>query len=117
MRTVAFYWWPALIVPGGAARGAAARLDLPVPAPSHDLARETRASLNKEGETSWKVQKSPPPKPFSTTAAGTRTVRFETGRLAQQAQGAVAAYLDEETMLLSATSAGKHRVRASTSSR
>lgn len=39
---------------------------------------------------------------------GTRTVRFETGRLAQQAQGAVAAYLDGETMLLSATSAGKH---------
>ena len=37
----------------------------------------------------------------------TRTVRFETGRLAQQAQGAVASYLDEETMLLSATSAGK----------
>jgi len=39
---------------------------------------------------------------------GTRTVRFETGRLAQQAQGSVAAYLDDETMLLSATSAGKH---------
>ncbi len=39
---------------------------------------------------------------------GTRTVRFETGRLAQQAQGAVAAYLDDETMILSATSAGKH---------
>ncbi|KTS13675.1 polyribonucleotide nucleotidyltransferase [Microbacterium testaceum] len=39
---------------------------------------------------------------------GNRTIRFETGRLAQQAQGAVAAYLDEETMLLSATSAGKH---------
>jgi polyribonucleotide nucleotidyltransferase len=39
---------------------------------------------------------------------GTRTIRFETGRLAMQAQGAVAAYLDEETMLLSATSAGKH---------
>lgn len=39
---------------------------------------------------------------------GKRTVRFEAGRLAQQAQGAVAAYLDEETMLLSATSAGKH---------
>jgi len=38
---------------------------------------------------------------------GTRTVRFETGRLAQQAQGAVAAYLDEDTMLLSATSVGK----------
>jgi polyribonucleotide nucleotidyltransferase len=41
-------------------------------------------------------------------AYGKRTVRFETGRLAQQAQGAVAAYLDEETMLLSATSASKH---------
>lgn len=39
---------------------------------------------------------------------GTRTVRFETGRLAQQAQGSVAAYLDGETMLLSATSASKH---------
>ncbi|GAA5055985.1 polyribonucleotide nucleotidyltransferase [Nocardia callitridis] len=39
---------------------------------------------------------------------GTRTVRFETGRLARQAAGAVVAYLDDETMLLSATSAGKH---------
>src|SRR4051795_451223 len=39
---------------------------------------------------------------------GTSTIRFETGRLAPQAQGAVAAYLDEETMLLSGTSAGKH---------
>jgi len=39
---------------------------------------------------------------------GTRTIRFETGRLAQQAAGAVVAYLDEDTMLLSATSAGKH---------
>ncbi len=38
---------------------------------------------------------------------GKRTVRFEAGRLAQQAQGAVAAYLDEETMLLSATSVSK----------
>ncbi len=39
---------------------------------------------------------------------GKRTIRFETGRLAQQAQGAVAAYLDDETMLLSATSVGKN---------
>ncbi len=39
---------------------------------------------------------------------GKRTIRFETGRLAQQSQGAVAAYLDDETMILSATSAGKH---------
>ena len=38
---------------------------------------------------------------------GKRSIRFETGRLAQQASGAVAAYLDEDTMLLSATSAGK----------
>src|SRR6478736_8054677 len=39
---------------------------------------------------------------------GTRTIRFETGRLAQQAAGAVVAYLDDETMLLSATTASKH---------
>ncbi|MGQ7295560.1 polyribonucleotide nucleotidyltransferase [Quadrisphaera sp. KR29] len=38
---------------------------------------------------------------------GSRTVRFETGRLAKQAAGSVAAYLDGETMLLSATTAGK----------
>ncbi|HKS49297.1 MAG TPA: polyribonucleotide nucleotidyltransferase [Amycolatopsis sp.] len=38
---------------------------------------------------------------------GTRTVRFETGRLARQAAGAVVAYLDEETMVLSATTASK----------
>ncbi|MDO5628878.1 MAG: polyribonucleotide nucleotidyltransferase [Mobilicoccus sp.] len=38
---------------------------------------------------------------------GTRTVRFETGRLAKQASGAVAAYLDDDTMLLSTTTAGK----------
>ncbi|WP_405217250.1 polyribonucleotide nucleotidyltransferase [Agrococcus sp. Ld7] len=39
---------------------------------------------------------------------GKRTIRFETGRLAQQAQGSAVAYIDEETMLLSATSVGKH---------
>ncbi|MSX64851.1 MAG: polyribonucleotide nucleotidyltransferase [Actinobacteria bacterium] len=38
---------------------------------------------------------------------GTRTITFETGRLARQAAGSVAIYLDEETMLLSATTAGK----------
>ncbi|MEU3270660.1 polyribonucleotide nucleotidyltransferase [Saccharomonospora sp. NPDC006951] len=38
---------------------------------------------------------------------GKRTVRFETGRLAKQAAGAVVAYLDDETMLLSATTASK----------
>ena len=39
---------------------------------------------------------------------GTRTIRFETGRLAKQAAGAAVAYLDGDTMLLSATTAGKH---------
>ncbi len=34
---------------------------------------------------------------------GKREVRFETGRLAQQAAGAVAVYLDEDTMVFSAT--------------
>ncbi|KSW29110.1 polyribonucleotide nucleotidyltransferase [Cellulomonas sp. B6] len=39
---------------------------------------------------------------------GTRTVRFETGRIAKQAAGSAVAYLDDDTMLLSATTAGKH---------
>ncbi len=39
---------------------------------------------------------------------GRRTVRFETGRLARQAAGSATVYLDEDTMLLSATTAGKH---------
>ena len=38
---------------------------------------------------------------------GTRTIRFETGRMARQAAGAVVAYLDDENMLLSATTASK----------
>jgi polyribonucleotide nucleotidyltransferase len=38
---------------------------------------------------------------------GTRTIRFETGRLARQAAGSVVAFLDDETMLLSATTAGR----------
>lgn len=39
---------------------------------------------------------------------GTRKIRFETGRLARQAGGCATVYLDEDTMLLSATTAGKH---------
>jgi polyribonucleotide nucleotidyltransferase len=39
---------------------------------------------------------------------GTRTVRFETGRLARQAAGSATAYLDGDTMLLSTTTAGKN---------
>lgn len=39
---------------------------------------------------------------------GKRTVKFETGLLARQAAGSVTAYLDDETMLLSATTASKN---------
>lgn len=38
---------------------------------------------------------------------GTRKVRFETGLLARQAGGAVSAFLDDDTMLLSTTTASK----------
>jgi polyribonucleotide nucleotidyltransferase len=38
---------------------------------------------------------------------GKRTIKFETGRLARQANGTACVYLDDETMLLSATTAGK----------
>ncbi len=39
---------------------------------------------------------------------GTRKVTFETGRLARQAAGSAVAYLDEETMILSATTYSKN---------
>ena len=39
---------------------------------------------------------------------GKRVVRFETGRLAKQAAGSAMAYLDGETVVLSATTVGKH---------
>ncbi|TKK81226.1 polyribonucleotide nucleotidyltransferase [Herbidospora galbida] len=39
---------------------------------------------------------------------GTRTIRFETGRLARQAAGSAVVYLDDETMILSATTASKN---------
>jgi polyribonucleotide nucleotidyltransferase len=38
---------------------------------------------------------------------GTRTIRFESGRMALQAAGSVVAYLDDQNMLLSATTVGK----------
>ena len=38
---------------------------------------------------------------------GTRTIRFETGLLARQAAGSAVVYLDDETMVLSATTASK----------
>lgn len=39
---------------------------------------------------------------------GSHTVRFETGRLAKQASGSAVAYLDDDTMLLSTTTASKN---------
>ena len=39
---------------------------------------------------------------------GKREIRFETGRLAKQAAGTAVVYLDDETMLLSATTASKN---------
>ncbi|HTW21606.1 MAG TPA: polyribonucleotide nucleotidyltransferase [Mycobacteriales bacterium] len=41
------------------------------------------------------------------SSLGERTLRFETGRLAQQAAGSVVTYLDDDTMVLSATTASK----------
>ena len=38
---------------------------------------------------------------------GKREIRFETGRLARQAAGTALVYLDDDSMLLSATTAGK----------
>ena len=39
---------------------------------------------------------------------GTRTVRFETGRLAKQAAGATMVSIDEDTSMLSTTTFGKN---------
>jgi polyribonucleotide nucleotidyltransferase len=40
-------------------------------------------------------------------AFGSHTIRFETGRLARQANGSAVVFLDDETMVLSATTASK----------
>jgi polyribonucleotide nucleotidyltransferase len=42
------------------------------------------------------------------TTLGERTVRFEAGRLAQQAAGSVVTYLNDDTMVLSATTVSKN---------
>ena len=39
---------------------------------------------------------------------GQRVIRFETGRLAKQAAGSAMVFLDDDTSMLSATTAGKH---------
>src|SRR5712692_2175250 len=41
-------------------------------------------------------------------AFGTHKIRFETGRLARQASGSAVVFLDDETMVLSATTVSKH---------
>jgi len=41
-------------------------------------------------------------------ALGVHKIRFETGRLAKLAAGSAVVYLDDETMVLSATTASKH---------
>jgi polyribonucleotide nucleotidyltransferase len=38
---------------------------------------------------------------------GTATIRFETGKLAKLAGGSAVVYLDDETVVLSTTTAGK----------
>jgi polyribonucleotide nucleotidyltransferase len=42
------------------------------------------------------------------SSLGERTIRFEAGRLAQQAAGSVVTYLNDDTMILSATTASKN---------
>jgi polyribonucleotide nucleotidyltransferase len=42
------------------------------------------------------------------SSLGERTIRFEAGRLAQQAAGSVVTYLNDDTMVLSATTASKN---------
>ena len=78
---------------------------LPAPAP---IAVAARIAAAKERDPRGRSRNQFAEAVLDNGKFGTRTVRFETGRLAQQAQGAVAAYLDEDTMILSATSAGKH---------
>ena len=42
------------------------------------------------------------------SSLGERRIRFEAGRLAQQAAGSVVTYLNDDSMVLSATTASKH---------
>ena len=84
-----------------------------------------QAPTTKAGRQAWRRCRFPPP-PKETEVAllegpeiqfseavidngrfGQRVVRFETGRLAQQAAGSAMVYIDEDTALLSATTAGK----------
>src|SRR2546423_5599517 len=81
----------------------------------HRLARVARRrTMTNSTSTSTSAGTNTSTSPVHETAAvldngvfGTRTVRFETGRLARQAAGSVVAYLDDDTMLLSATTASK----------
>lgn len=47
---------------------------------------------------------------------GSRTIRFETGQLARQADGSVTTYLDDDTMMLATTTASNNPAKALISS-
>src|SRR2546425_10106303 len=71
--------------------------------------RRARAGLNED------IKEVPPVEGVQSAEAvvdngrfGSRTIRFETGRLARQAAGSAVAYLDGESMVLAATTASKH---------
>ena len=89
----------------GAARGLPSKTGPPDRSRAPRVAGRTARKGTQEGP---RAPSTSPPRPIDNGRFGTRTIRFETGRLARQAAGSVVAYLDDETMLLSATTAGKH---------
>ncbi len=63
-------------------------------------------TIEQKGGTLWSPEIKAVEAVIDNGSFGKRTLRFETGRLAQQADGAVAAYLDDDSMILSTTTAG-----------
>ncbi|MGW6696132.1 hypothetical protein ACWF62_20465, partial [Rhodococcus sp. NPDC054953] len=78
--------------------GGAPPIDVP---PGHTRRGEKQETSQVENETHYAEAV------IDNGAFGTRTIRFETGRLARQAAGSAVAYLDDDTMVLSATTASK----------
>lgn len=64
---------------------------------------EIQAELTDEAAGIWETIA-----PIDNGDFGTREIRFETGLLALQADGSVTAYLDDDTMLLSTTTASRN---------
>ena len=93
-----------------ATRGPRSKTGHIAPDPSPVSAQRARATIHEEngGEPHGGTRDLYAEAVIDNGRFGTRTIRFETGRLARQAAGSVVAYLDDETMLLSATTAGKH---------